>query len=71
MTEDKKEIRVTIKNGWWQARKKGTVLGDDFFLYQSWTPVMWDGDLRPSWHETNGLEFDPSRDIVHKKGEEE
>ncbi len=47
---------VTIKTGWYEAGKRGVVIGDDVHLGQWWTPVLWDNEDDPDWHKSAGLD---------------
>jgi len=52
-----KGTRIRIKPDWEDGGKLGTIIGDDVFIEQWWTPVKMDDEDDPNWHKTAGLEY--------------
>jgi hypothetical protein len=46
---------VQIIDGWDRAGKTGETIGPDVMFGQLWTPVKWDDEDDPDWHQTEGL----------------
>ena len=53
----------TGKDGWDMDGKFGLVLGDNVFIEQLWTPVLWEDADDPDWYKTAGLKFEPLQPI--------
>jgi len=49
---------VRVKEGWEEAGRKGTVLGEQIFLGQWWCPILWEDEEDPDFHKSTGLEID-------------
>jgi hypothetical protein len=59
MTETWTDKRVVIREGWYEAGKQGTALGEPVFVLQDWVPVKWDDDEDPDFNKKAGLTFAP------------
>ncbi|KKM65849.1 hypothetical protein LCGC14_1487200 [marine sediment metagenome] len=60
-------MRVRIKKRLECAGALGKQIGPKQFIGgQSWVPVLWDGGIRPFWHEANNLEVEVTKEITTK-----
>ncbi len=55
--------RVVIREGWHEAGRQGTALGEPVFVEQDWLPVKWDDEEDPTFHKRAGLTFAPDEPV--------
>lgn len=70
MTETWTDKRVVVREGWYEAGKQGTALGEPVFVLQDWVPVKWDDEEDPTFNKKAGLTFAPDEpvdpwDVLH------
>ena len=49
-------MKVKIKKGWEDEGREGIKLGDEIYVKQNWTPVLWDNEEDPTFCKSAGLE---------------
>lgn len=53
-----KKIKAEIKEGWLEAGRKLTVLGEPIIVNgMSWTPVLFDDEEDPDFHKTAAIKI--------------
>ena len=59
-------MRAKVKDGWSDAGRSCTILGEDVFILQNWTPVLWDDEEDPTFVKSAALEKQVSKVDIHQ-----
>ncbi len=55
--------RIVIREGWYEAGRQGTALGEPVFVEQDWVPVKMDDEEDPTFHKAAGLALAPDEPV--------